>query len=113
MTFSDAPVLRTDNRLLLRYVGITEDNLLEFAVLSGFTIRFSIARAPILTGETLFFENVEEITSLLKQPLDIVYLFGEFEILENFKTNVTSLHTAFYYEFFCWQILPSKLVLNV
>jgi hypothetical protein len=113
MVFNDAPVLRTDYRLLLRYVGVTVDNLLEFSVLSGFTIRFGIARSPILTGETLYFANTEEITSLFKQPLDIVYLFGEFQILENFKTNITSLTTAFYYEYFCWQILPSKLVLNL
>lgn len=113
MPFSDADVLRTDNRLLLRFVGITENNLLEFSVLSGFNIRFGIARSPILTGETLFLENTEEITSLLRQPLDIVYLFGEFEILENFKTNVLSLHTAFYFENFCWQLMPCKLVLNL
>lgn len=113
MVFNDAPVLRTNNRLLLRYVGITEDNLLEFSVLSGFTVRYNVARSPILTGETLFLENTEVITSLLRQPLDIVYMFGEFETLTNFKTNVTDLHTAFYYEFFCWSLLPAKLVKNL
>lgn len=113
MVFNDAPVLKTENKLLLRFIKVTEENLLEFSVLSGFNIRYGIARSPIVTEETLFLENTEEITSLLKQPLDIVYLFGEFEILENYKTNVTSLHTAFYFEYFCWNILPAKLVLNV
>ena len=112
MVFNDAPFLKNANRLLLQYVGITQDGLLEFSVLSGFNIRYNVALSPIVTEETLFFENVVAITGLLKQPLDIVYIFGGFEILTNFKTNVTSLHTAFYYENFCWQLMPCKLVLN-
>lgn len=102
MTFSDAPVLKTNDRLLLRFVGITEDNLLEFSVLSGFNFVFRVARSPIITSEVLYFENTEAIISLVHRPLDIVYLFGEFEILTYFKTNVTDLHTAFYFENFCW-----------
>lgn len=112
MVFNDAPVLRTNNRLLLRYVGITEDNLLEFSVLSGFTVRYNVARSPIVMDETLFFENVTAITGLFRQPLDIVYIFGEFEVLQNFKVNVTDLHTCFYFENFMWQLMPCKLVLN-
>lgn len=88
MVYNDAPVLKTENKLLLRYVGLTEDGLLEFAVLSGFTVRYNVARSPILTGETLFLANTEQITSLLRQPLDIIYIFGGFEILTFMSTDL-------------------------
>lgn len=112
MTFSGT-VLRTENKLLLRFEGVATDSFLQFRVLSGFNWRYGVVRGVLETEEILLFENSATITDLIKQPLDIVHLFGEFEILTDYKTNIISLNCAYYFEYFLWAVMPGKLVLNI
>lgn len=112
MVFDDAPVLRTENKLLLKYEGVTEGDLLEFAVLSSFSTQYGIVRRPIETGEDVYLENSETLQTFSLRNKNCFFLFGEFEILENFKTNIVSLTTVFYFENFMWRYMPAKLILN-
>ena len=112
MTFSGT-TLRTDKKLLMRFEGKTAENLLQFRVLSGFNWAYGVMRGAVETSEILLFENTATLTDLIKQPFDIVHLFGEFQVLTDFKVNVISLTTCYYFEFFMWQSMPAKLILNV
>lgn len=112
MTFTGT-TLRTDKKLLLRFEKVTAENLLQFRVLSGFNWAYGVMRGAVETSQVLFFENSETLTNLIKQKNDIVHLFGEFNILENYTVNIVSLNTCYYFEFFMWQTMPSKLILNV
>lgn len=110
MTFSDAPVLRTEKKLLILYEGETEEGLLQFKVLTGFTASYACNWRPVKGEETIYLEDIEPITQYFKHVNDVLFLFGEFEILENYKTNIMSLDTVFLTEFFHWQYIPAKLV---
>lgn len=112
MVFNDAPILRTEAKLLLKYEGTTETGLLQFRILSGFTSHYGISRTGIETEETIYLENTETMQDFVNHVSDALFLFGEFEILTNYKTNINSLHTVFYYENFCWRYMPARLVLN-
>lgn len=112
MVFNDAPELRTENKLLLRYEGITQDSLLQFRILSGFTSHYGVTRSAIETEEIIFLENTETMQEFVNHVSDAFFLFGEFQILTNYKTNIISLHTVFYYENFCWRYMPAKLVFS-
>lgn len=112
MVFNDAPELRTDVKLLIRFEGITEEGLLKFRRLAGFTYYYDVIRNGIETNEFLYFEASETLTDMIKQQYDTLYLFGELQVLQNFKVNIVSLHTAFLFEWFCWQIMPAKLKID-
>lgn len=107
-------ILRSEAKLLLRFDGITETgNLLQFHVLSGFNYAYRIPRGAIETGEVLYFENSATLSDLLKEPNDIIHIFADsFDILVDQTVNIVSLHTCYLYEFFMWQTMPGKLVLN-
>lgn len=111
MTFSGT-ILRQQQKLLLRFEEVTVDGLLQFRVLSGFRWINGVIRGAISTEEILLFENSATITDLIKQPNDIVHLFGEFDILTDYKTNVISLNCCYYYEFFMWESLPAKMIVD-
>jgi hypothetical protein len=111
MTFT-GDLLRTENKLLLRLEGVTTDSLLQFRVLSGFNWAYGLMREPISTEEILLFESSATLTDLIKQKNDIVHLFGKFDILTDYKTNIISLNCVYYFESFCWATMPGKLVLN-
>jgi len=110
MVFSDAPVLRTETELFLRYDGLTEAGLMQFTILSGIEHPYNRPGRVIESEEVIYLERVEPITDYIHHLYDAVFLIGSFEILTNFKTNITSLSTVFYYEFFLWKYMYARLV---
>jgi|GEM_PF-2105390 len=110
MVFSDAPVLRTETELFLRYDGLTESGLMQFTILSSIEHRFGGQGSITETEEVIYLEMIEPITNYIHHLYDAVYLIGSFEILTNYKTNITSLSTVFYYEYFLWKYMHARLV---
>ena len=112
MVFNDAPVLRTETELFIRFDEITANNLIKCTILQGINFKHNRPGGAVPTEEVIYLANEAPITNFLTHSSDAVYIIGSFQILTNYKTNIISLNTVFHYEFFYFRYMYPKLVLK-